>query len=97
VGMIAGQLRALEKLEAAGGLGDEDRAAIQAAKRRWRAHSQLETGKRQLQAGEYGPALAALRESHALAPSAKLGAIVALLRVAPPVARWLFLRAGAQA
>lgn len=92
--MIAGQLHALDKLVAGGGLAAEDRSVIEAARNRWRAQSKLESGKKSLLARDYPAALADLSVAGRHISSAKLQATVFLLRVSPPLARWVAVQFG---
>ena len=90
--MLAGQLHAIGKLEHSASLSGEERSAVQEARSRWQAQSRLAEGKTFLREGDYPAAFRALSAAHEQLPSAKLRAILVLLRVAPPLARFVLKR-----
>lgn len=75
-------------------LGDADRSVLQARIGQLEAGRLTLLGKTALLAGDYPAATRAFRDAHALAPSAKLRTILALLAVAPALVRRLYRARG---
>ncbi len=88
--MRKGRKRVYEKALATLGLNDAQRAVAIRMRDRWGALVELEDGKQLLSQARYGEARAKMRSANNFFRSAKISAVIVLLSIAPPVARWLY-------
>lgn len=88
--MRKGRKRVYEKTLATLRLNDAQRSVATRMRDRWGALVELEDGKQFLIQARYGEARAKMRSANSFFRSAKISMVIALLRIAPPAARWLY-------
>ncbi len=88
--MRKGRKRAYEKALAQPGISEAQRTTATRMRDRWGAEIELEDGKELLLHEKYGEARAKFRSANGFFRSARIGAIVALLGIAPSAARWIY-------
>jgi glycosyltransferase involved in cell wall biosynthesis len=86
-----GALKALEKLEAAGGLSGEELSALKTTRRKLTAYKYLSCGKQHLARGEYTDAAKKFALSREYESNWKLGLVLFGLRLSPSLTKRIYL------